>query len=244
MARLLTGAEIFKYLNNVYIYRPVVGTHGSTTLSGALTAGVSLIPMTAITNFTDQDPIVVKGINGWELFEISGTVNASMPVKRKVVIAQPATAGQVVEEFVRADLGQIAEGGVTFGGTLTLTAIMSATSRVAIAYFASPAELTWSIPVLGFNPENVQVAFGAPESVTGVGTDVDPIVGQVNRLNVGTLVHHIYRCVGVREDGLNVEVDFLDATVEVNTSVTIGSASPGGITIQGKCTGFMVRYYT
>lgn len=241
MPRLGTGSELFKYLTSVTKY-VVTTSGGDTTTAEAIVVDAEDVNVTAITNFTAADVCMIDGSGGTELVTIGTPATTPMPVTRPFAIAQDSGARFV--EMTAASLNHIAEGGVQFGGSLTLTEIKAATSRTAIAFIADAAVLTWTIPVLGFNLLNLQAAFGATEGEQGAGTVADPHQVVIGPDTVGTQGIHCYRCLGVRHDGKIVEVDFLDCTVEVNTNITIGAPNPDGMTITGKAGTITGRIWT
>jgi len=243
MPRLNSGSELYKYLNNVYKFVIPATTHGDTTTSGAIAAAVDTVDITATTNFSDGDYVVIDGDGGMEVTKISGSpATNDCPLDRPLLLAQSSGARFV--EVSRIDIGHVAEGGMQFGGSLTLTPIKAATSRTAIAFFADAAELTWSIPLLGFNNLNLQSIFGATEGESGTGTASDPYAVAIGTDTVGTQGILCLRAVGVTQGGQVVEQDFLDCTVEVNTNVTIGAAQPDGMTYTGKCSTIIQRIWT
>lgn len=240
MPRLNSGSELFKYLNSIKKYYIQPSSPGDTTTTAGLSAGDTSVTVAATTNFTTGDKAIIDGSGGVELVTL-GTVASTMPFTRPILTAQASGARLV--EALEVDLGHVAEGGIQFGGSLTLTSVKASTSRTAIAFFADAAELTWSIPLLGYNNLNLQAAFGATEGESGLGTSVSPYAVLLGQATIATQGLHCYRLAGVRQDGKNVEVDLLGATVEVNTSITVGSANPEGITIQGKCSSIIQRIW-
>lgn len=242
MPRLGTGSELFKYLNSVKKYTIQTSSGGDTTTTEAIVAGVSDVDVVAATNFSNGNYAMVDGSGGTELVTLGTVATTPMPVTRPFVIAQ-ATGARLVEA-VEADLGHVAEGGIQFGGTATITEIKAATSRTAIAFIADAAVLTWNIPLLGYNNLNLLAAFGATESEAGSGTPSAPYSALIGQDTVNTQTLFCLRATGVRHDSKIVEVDFLDCTVEVNVNVTIGAPNPDGITVTGKCASIIQRIWT
>lgn len=241
MPRLGTGSELFKYLNSVKKYTIQTSSGGDTTTTEAIVAGDTAFDVTATTNFTTGDYAMVDGSGGTELVKL-GTVASTMPVTRPMIIAQ--NTGARLVEAVEADLGHVAEGGIQFGGSATITEIKAATSRTAIAFIADAAILTWTIPLLGYNNLNLLAAFGATESEAGSGSAAAPYAALIGQDTVNTQTLFCLRATGVRHDSKIVEVDFLDCTVEVNVNVTIGAPNPDGITMTGKCASIIQRIWT
>jgi hypothetical protein len=138
----------------------------------------------------------------------------------------------------------VAEGGLQFSGSNTLTEIKAATSRTAIAFFGESTTLSISVPLLGYNNLNLQAVYGVTESESGSGTEAAPYVALISGDTVGTQGLHCYRAEGVLYDGRIVQVDFTQATVEINNTITIGAPNPDGMTLTAKVTSFIQRIWT
>lgn len=242
MPRLNNGNELFKYLTQVTKYTPKSGTAGSTTTTEAITVDMADTDVASESNFAANDFVFIDGSGGTELVEVASASTGNLVWTWPLVIAQ--NSGATVVEAVAANMNHIAEGGITFGGSQSVTAIRAATSRSAIAFFAQSAEFTFSIPCLGHNNLNLLAAFGAPETEIGAGTSGDPYAAAITSTNVNTEGMTCFRCTGTLEGGQTVVFDILDVTVEVNVSAVIGAPNPGGFTINGKCTGFAQHIYS
>jgi len=242
MPRSGSGSELFQYLNKFYKFVIQPTTPGDTTTAGAITAGDTDVDVTAITNFTAADFVMIDGDGGVEIQTIGTPATTPMPVTRPFLVAQSSGARFV--EAQRIDLGHVAEGGIQFGGSSTLTEIKAATSRTAIAFFGESTTLTLTAPLLGYNNLNLQAVFGATESETGSGTASAPYAVVIDSNTVGTQGLHCYRAEGVLYDGRIVQVDFVQATVEINNNITIGAANPDGMTLNAKVTAFHQRIWT
>src|SRR3982751_3789973 len=103
MARKNDATELYRRITSIDLYRVATGTIGDTTLSSNLATGASVVPVTAITNFANGDPVFIIGDGGLELNQINGTTNVSMPVKYKTLLAQ--TSGARFVEAVQVPLG-------------------------------------------------------------------------------------------------------------------------------------------
>lgn len=243
MPRLNNASELFKFLDSVDVFRIATGTFGDTVTTSALARAAATVPVSAITNFSSLDPLFIVGDGGTELNSINGTPSGLNIVPlHPITIAQ--SSGARVVEAVRSALGHVAEDGATFGGSMSSTPINAATSRVALAYFAGPAELTWSFTLLGHNNQNLLAAFGATETETGAGTSADPHTALIDGLSVGTQGTQCFRLKGRRNDGKSVWVDLNDAIVDVNASVNMGASTPSGMALAGKCTSIIQRIFS
>jgi hypothetical protein len=243
MPRTNSGSELFQYLNTFYKFVIHPTTPGDTTTTSAIVQGDSTVDITATTNFADTDFVMIDGDAGVEITQIDGTpVTTNCPVDRPLLLAQSSGARFV--EAQRIDMGHVAEGGIQFGGSQTLTEIKAATSRTAIAFFGESTTLTLTVPLLGYNNLNLLSVFGATESEIGSGTEAAPYAAGVTSDTVGTQGLHCYRAEGQLYDGRIVQVDFTQATVEVNANITIGAPNPDGMTLTAKVTSFLQRIWT
>jgi hypothetical protein len=242
MPRTNNGNELFKYLTTVTKFTLATGTPGDTTTSEAITVDMADTDVASETNFSANDYVFIDGSGGTELAQVATPTAGNLAWTWPLLIAQ--NSGATVKEATGVSVNHIAEGGITFGGSQSVTAIRAATSRSAIAFFAQSAEFTFSIPCLGHNNLNLLAAFGAPETEQGAGTSADPYAAAITSSNVNTEGMTCFRLTGTLEGGDTVVFDILDVTVEVNVSAVIGAPNPGGFTINGKCTGFAQHIYS
>lgn len=242
MPRTNSGSELFQYLNKFYKFVVQPTTPGDTTTSAAITAGGTSVNVAAITNFTAADYVMIDGDGGVEIQAIGTPATTPMPVTRPFLQAQASGARFV--EAQRIDMGHIAEGGIQFSGSQTLTEIKAATSRTAIAFFGESTTLQITAPLLGYNNLNLQSVFGVTEAESGAGVIADPYSAVISGDTVGTQGLHCYRAEGVLYDGRIVQVDFTQATVEINANITIGAPNPDGMTLTAKVTAFHQRIWT
>lgn len=241
MPRLNSGSELFKYLNSVKKY-VVAGSGANTTTTEAITVGMLDTDVAAITGGAAGDYVLISGDGGVELTKISSAAGTNFVWDRPLAIAQ--SSGADVDEATEINLGHVEESGATFGGTYSLTPINAATSRVALASLAESAELTFEIPLLGYNNLNLQAAFGVTEAELGAGSSSDPYRVVIGRSTVGTQSSiQAFRLAGVRFDSKNVEIDILEATMEVNANITIGATTPPSLVLSGTCTAFIQRIW-
>lgn len=242
MPRTNSGSELFQYLNKWYKFVIQSGTIGDTTTTAATVVGTAGVNVTASTNFTDGDFVMVDGDAGVEVMTLGTVATTPMPTTVPFLLASASGAHMV--EAARIDMGHIAEGGIQYGGSQTLTEIKAATSRTAIAFFGESTTLTLSAPLLGYNNLNLLAVFGATESEDGSGTASDPYGAAITGDTVGTQGLHCYRAEGTLYDGRVVQIDFTGCTVEVNANITIGAPNPDGLPLSVKCTSFIQRIWT
>jgi hypothetical protein len=242
MPRTNSGSELFQYLNKWYKFVVASGTPGDTTTAAATVVGTASVNVTASTNFTIGDFVMVDGDAGVEVMTLGTIATTPMPTTVPFLLANSSGARFV--EATRIDMGHIAEGGIQYGGSQTLTEIKAATSRTAIAFFGESTTLTLNAPLLGYNNLNLLSVFGATESEDGAGTASDPYGIAITGDTVGTQGLHCYRAEGALYDGRIVQIDFTGCTVEVNNNITIGAASPDGMALSVKCTSFIQRIWT
>jgi hypothetical protein len=233
MARLNTGDEVLESLTAIDLYREATGTHGDTLTTAAILQSDLTTTVAAITNFTTLDPVLIVGDAGHELNSLNGApAGLILTLLRKLVFAQ--SAGARVVEMVKVSIGHIGEDSAEYSGSPAVNAVAAATSKFPIAYIAVGGELSFKFSLLGYNIENMQLAFGVIENVIGAGTSADPYQGGVGLTspNLGLLA---FRARGVRKDGSLTEVDFLGCTITGSPTENISGKSGRPIPIEGRC---------
>ncbi len=243
MPRSNNFAEVFKRLTSWKKYTPLSGGASSTTAE-AITR--DLIDFDLVggggTGFTNNDFLLISGSGGMELSKLATKTTDNLLMNRALLI--PQDIGATVVEAEEKNLGHVAEDGITFGATQTVTPVRAATSATPIGFIQEAAELTFSGTLLGDNNLNFLYAFGALEDEEGVGTSADPFAAVADGTTVATEVSHALRATGSLQGGGIVEYDFLGITIEVNVSRNIGGTGVTGYTIQGKCTAIARRNWT
>lgn len=241
MPRQNDGAELFKALDSLQVFRQVSGG-GSTTLAAAATGGASVINITANTNFTANDPVMIIGSGGTELNAITNTTpTTAVPLLYKLGSAQ-ASGAQVIEA-VGSSLAHISEDGIDWGGNMPINPVYSALSNAAINYYYGNVELEGALNLLGFNVANLHTWFGITEAETGTGTSADPYQGVVAGALMGTQGVQCLRATGRRFDK-NIIVDFQDAKIAPAGTAKMNRATPSGFPCTIKCTGYILRVWT
>lgn len=228
MPRLNNGVEILKGLTKVELFAIVASTPGDTVTTADLAVGAATIGVSAITNFTAADPIMIIGDGGVELNKI-GTPNTTMPLGWKAAFAQ--TSGARLVEAVARNVGHIDTNGVQYSASLSLTPIDAATSATPLNYQRGQGELTAKFGLRGFNNLNWQLAHGVDEGETGVGSAADPHQIAIHGQNMGTHGIMCARATGYRFDGKIVTQDYLNCVVEVAVQTNFGGSTPAVIPV-------------
>jgi len=244
MPRQNDGTELFRKLTAFDLYRIASGTFGDTTTTAAILGDgtETTVAVTAITNFANGDPVFISGSGGVELNAVNGTPATAMPVKFKPKLAQASGARFV--EAVKVPLGKVAEGGVSISPSRSLTAIPSALDDFPIAYIEGAVEVSFTVPLLGYNIPNWQLLIGYAEGETGTGTAADPWQGVIGAVNQTLLGLQAFRLEGLRHDGKTVLVDLLDAKLETSGSVEHNRTAPAQLSVTGRVTKMIIRVHT
>jgi hypothetical protein len=241
MPRLLTGDEIIESLSSVAAYREVVGTHGDSTLSVASVSGTTSDTVVSGTNFVSNDPAYISGDQGAELNEVSSIATNVITWKRKRLFSD--SIGALVKEMTRIPLGHISEDSAEISGTPAINAVPAATSKTPIAYISVAGELTFRFGLLGWNIENVQLAFGATEAVIGTGIPSDPYEGAIGRAAMGASGLLCIRFTGLRKDGSTVEVDAVGCSITGSPTANVSGKTARPIPVEGRCLTHIVRVW-
>lgn len=242
MPRLNSGQELFRKLDSLKVYRIQATTPGDTTLTSGVTAGATAVTIAATTNFATSDYAFILGSGGTELNRLSTALNTVQVLTRRVGIAQDAGARFV--EAVETDLGHIDEAGVVVSPTQTLTPVNSALSALPVQYITGVGEIGVTFNLLGFNVLNLHTIMGITESELGAGTAGDPYQGFVIGEQMGTQGTQVFRATGTRYDGATVEVDFLDARIEVQGQISLVRNAPTVLPCAIKCTAMALRHWS
>jgi hypothetical protein len=243
VSRTNDGQELWRKLTEVAMYRIVTGG-GSSTTSGALTAGQQTITLASTTSFSSADPVIFSGSAGVWLDSLSATPGtATIVTLWKVPIA--VDSGASAWEAVKTVLGHPTEEGVSVNPTFTQTAIRSAIQDLPLQYIGGQGEIGVGLPMLGFNAENWATLWGIPESnITGANTAADPTQLYVGGSLFGTQTTQVLRLTGSRFNGSTCVLDFNDAKPEANGSLSLNRTSPTALPINFKCSSLTVRIYT
>jgi hypothetical protein len=193
------------------------------------------------TNFGSNDPAYIAGDQGAELNEVSSIATNVITWKRKRLYAD--SIGAVVKEMTarrsgpyrrrlgrdlgRADDQRRARGDV----------------EDAVAYISVGGELTFRFGLLGFNIENFQTAFGAPESVQGTGTPADPYRGAIGRAQMGGQGLLCIKFTGLRKDGYTVELDAVGCSITGSPTANVSGKTARPIPVEGRCLTHVINVY-
>lgn len=241
MARLNTGDEVLESLSGIDLYREVVGVHGDTLTTAPILQSDLTATVVAITNFAALDPVLIIGDAGHELNSVNGApAGLVITLLRKLVFAQ--STGARVVEMVKVPIGHIGEDSAEYNGSPAVNPVTAATSKFPVAYIAVGGELGFKFSLLGYNVENMQLAFGVVENVIGAGTPSDPYQGGVG---LSSPPHGLlnFRARGVRKDGSLTEVDFLGCTITGSPTENISGKQGRPIPIEGRCLNHIKRVW-
>jgi hypothetical protein len=241
MPRLNTQTERYKNITEIALFEAPSSSVVSTTSAGALAYGDQVIDLTAVTSMADGDHLFIDGDGGLELNQISGTpATTDCPLKYKAELAQ--ASGATVTVVSKKVLGYPTRDGLALGGSLSNTAIESAIAALPIGYVAGVADLTLNFAMYGWNVQNLQLMFGAPEKEQGTGTSSDPYQGGVFGSTVATAGTRVLRITGTRADLKTWTIDFLDFVHEISGNTQMGK-DPASYPVAGKCTGIIKRIW-
>jgi hypothetical protein len=223
MARTLRKAELWSHVTQVGVIREKTGTHGATTVktgAGGVADAVS-IPVTAFTNFTDLDLLLVGNA---ELMECNAEEGAGAdPLLLKYPLYRAHAAGEPVVAAAKTVLGDISDEGVTAGVSGgDFNAVRSATKRLVQAYLIGHIEEVVEFKVENFNLENLAATAGESDvpgatagPITGAGTAADPyrLVVDGTDIAVPAIVQAFY-FTGALKGGGAVEIQAWGAEVD------------------------------
>lgn len=242
MPRTNSNQELFRRLESLKVYRIPTGTIGDTTLAAAITASQATATIGATTNFTTSDHAFIIGTGGVELVRLSTALSTAQVLTRPVVIGQES-GGRFVEA-VEANLGYLDESGVNISPTQSLTPIPSAISALPINYISGVGEIAMTANLLNFSLPNLLTIMGIPESQEiGAGTAASPYQAGVLGEQMGTQGVQVLRATGSRFDGATVEVDFLDARIEVQGQITLNRTAPALLPLAIRCNALIMRHW-
>jgi hypothetical protein len=128
-------------------------------------------------------------------------------------------------------------------GAPTINAVPAATSKTPVAYISVGGELTFRFGLLGFNIENLQTAFGAPESVQGTGTPADPYRGAIGRAAMGGQGLLCIKFTGLRKDGWTVELDAVGCSITGSPTANASGKTARPIPVEGRCLTHVINIY-
>lgn len=242
MPRQNDATELFRQITAIDHYRIQSGTIFDQLTTGAVAAQATTVPVGATTNATNGDPVFLIGDGGFELNQISGTVATAMPVLNKILF--PQSTGARLVEAVKVSLGKIEKGGLSVSPSRSLTAIESATDELPVAFIESALEISATFGLLGFNPENWQLIMGFSEAVTGTGTSADKYQAGFGVPSQAKLSNFAFRGSGIRHDGKNFEIDFLNARIETSGQVQMNRQGEASLPASIKFTQMIFRYWT
>jgi len=205
----------------------------TTLRDGAQTQGV---------DFTAADKVFIIGDGGMECVVI-GTPNATMPVTPPPLV--PQSTGARMVEAVAVSLGKIAEGSVSWTANRSLQAVFEEIGDTPVVYKTGSIEYGISFSLYGYNGPNVQFLSGYAEVETGDGaayaTAYQSIAGLPSQ---SYQTEQVLRVQGIREDAVNLEIDFNRAFVEANLNSPLGRNQPAILNCNVKASSVIIRQWS
>ena len=213
--RLYKKAELFSDLREVGYIREATGTHGATTLNGAVAKGATTITVTSATNFADGDIIIIDSGESMEIAQQSGAPAGNV-ITLRTALAMAHATGVAVLEGARTKLGDVTDDGVDCSpGEGDFNMIAAATKRGPVGYLAGHIAQLVEFGIEHLNLENVAAALGIPETaITGSGTAAAPHSLNLLPDDFATAADAAWYFTGVRKDGMNVEVQLWGVEVD------------------------------
>ena len=242
MPRLNTKTERYRKIVAIELFEAPSSGVISTTTAGAIAYGDQVVDLTAITSMADGDNLMIDGDGGLELNHISGTpATTDCPLLYKAEFDQ--SSGATVTVVQKKVLGYPTREGVALTGSMSNTDIESAIEELPIGSIPGIASLGLNFALFGWNVQNFQLAFGAPEKEQGTGTASDPHQGSVTGSTVASAGTRILRVRGLRADLKNWSLDFLDFVHEPSINTQMGK-DPASWGVSGKYNGIIKRVWT
>lgn len=244
MPRTLAAGELFKKLTGLTLYRIKSGG-GSTTTAAAVTGAGSetTVDVVSATGFAAADTAFIIGENGMEQVVIGGTPATTMPVTPPPKIAAAIGARFVESEAV--SLGKIPLGSVSWAANKALTAVFEEIGDAPLVYIPGSLELELTFALYGYNGPNIQLLTGYAEAETGDGaayaTAYQSVIGLPGQAVQG---EQLFRVRGLRHDGKNIEIDFLNAYIQAAINSTLGREAPAQLQGSAKASALIVRQWT
>lgn len=197
-------------LTSLVRYQIASGTIGDTVTTAPTARSDVSVAITATTNFTAADPVLLISAGGVELISAIGTPNVTQTISNQKIHFVHPTGARFVEA-VAYPLGKIAKGTAKLTGTKPSTPIFSDVDDAAIGFIDGNKELGMGFGLYEMTPQALQAAFGDTEDVIGAGTNADPYQGAVGDPNaVAAIPYMVFRATGLLQGGRVFEIDFLD----------------------------------
>jgi hypothetical protein len=243
MPRQNDGTELWRKHISTDLYTLQTGTIGDTTTTAPVLGDgtETTVGVTAITNFSLNDPAFIIGDGGVELVKC-GVVATTMPVTFKPKI--PQSTGARFVEARKIPLGKTSDAGISLSPSKQLTEIFSSVDDLPVAYVDGPLSLEATIPLLGYNNLNLALMGGfSQDTETGTGTTADPWSYSIH--GASAVLSTCVICFrGFRHDAKYVLVDMLDARFQANGSIDHNRNAPAIIPISIKARGLIARIAT
>lgn len=239
MARLNTSAEILHRLTEVGVTDDKTGTFGSTTTTGAVAVGATVVPFTAVTNFAVNDKV---RLGRTEYNEIASIATLNVTMKRPLEFAH--AIGEAVVEVVDVPIGEVSTDGVMFDSQTEETSLKVGTARGVYLYIPGSTEQKFTFNMVNCSLENFAESFGQnPTGITGTGTTIDPYILTLNPNNFGTQPERSWYFIGVREDGMFIRGEFWRSKIYApQTQIKLTTGEPALIPMNLRTVG-LIRFF-
>lgn len=237
MPRVNRKTEYFSHLTEVGQIREATGTHGDTTLSAAAAKDATSLTVTAITNFSDGERLIIDTGELMEVNQVSGTP-AGNTINLRSPLARAHASGVVVKEASLIVLGDTTDEGVSLTlGEGDFNSIGAANKRAIVTHLLGHIDQRMGFSIENWVLENILAALGIPESaLKGAGTAANPyrIVALADDFATDTEIAWYGK--GARKDGRIQEVHAwggeVDPTALQNLTLARGQVAPIAFSIR------------
>ena len=230
MARRRTNAELWASISGVGVIRDKASGHLNTTLSAAITAGVTVIPVTAGTNSANGDIIRIGNEDNYEVGVIeSGGGTTSLTLVSPTAYAHAAAEPVVEQEKVL--LGDTTDQGIGVEIQAERNQVNAATKRAALAHLIGQVNARLSFGVLNHSLENLLTAVGASDTLLGAGTAADPFIADWDFDDFDTVSFYSMYFTGALKSGEVVEIQAWRASFDPNKAIQYARGAADGAPI-------------
>lgn len=172
--RVNNVSEKVSELTEVGLLLLQTATPGDTTLDASAASGQKIVPVTAETNFSVDDDVVIDEGNLLEVGVVGATAAGQLTLKSNLHFTH--ASGVVCKELLRVNLGEVTEDGIVDEFTSSPNVIHTGTRYGPwdLSKGHSEQEVNWTI--LNVTMDNLMLAMGLVEGTDtgGTGTLADP----------------------------------------------------------------------
>lgn len=164
-----TKASVFDYLMEA---GTLVAGALTTTSTGSVSAGATVIPLTAVTGLAIGSVLEID--TGDNIEHVMVQSIASLNVTLKHPLYRAHASGVTVTSRTMTRFAAIGDAGVTLSVAGSVEQVNAADFRFPVAYRNGTAAITLAVPVLGLTQEVLVQALGMPS--TAIGVDRRPLL--------------------------------------------------------------------